>query len=102
MKQLYTKEPVDYILVLPASPTQLLQDWPKTATHVFSRDSPPVSCPLKPEVVSAIRRKINMRDTGSRAKANDVRDVMSTVRGTLLHSPHVSRTLHTRAFVYMR
>ena len=101
MKHLYKKEPVDYIGMLPASPTQLLQDWPATAVQIFSRDHPPVTCPLKPEAVSVIRSKINMRPRGAKA-APDVQDMMATMRGTLLHSPHVLRTLHTRALVYMR
>ena len=102
MKQLYKKEPVDYIMVLPPSPTQLLREWPNTAMKVFSMQSPPVTCPLKPEVVSAVRGKIAMRG-GAKAKAGPAgQNLMSAMRGTLLHSLHVLRTLHAHAFVYMR
>ncbi len=102
MKQLYKKEPVDYIMVLPPSPTQLLREWPNTATKVFSMQSPPATCPLKPEVVASVRSKIVLRG-GAKAKAvPGVHDMLSAVRGTLLHSLHVLCTLHAHAFVYMR
>ena len=61
VKQLYRKEPVVYIQALPATPAEFVRQYRDFALTVFSREEPPVSCPLNMMMVEAIRSRINMR-----------------------------------------
>ena len=61
VKQLYRKEPVVYIQALPATPAEFVRQYRDFALTVFSREEPPVSCPLNMVMVEAIRSRINMR-----------------------------------------
>ena len=65
MKQLYRKEPVVFIQVLPATPAELVRQYRDFALTLFSREQPPVSCPLNSVMVEAVRSRISMR--GSKA-----------------------------------
>ena len=65
MKQLYRKEPVVFIQVLPATPAELVRQYRDFALTFFSREQPPVSCPLNSVMVEAVRSRISMR--GSKA-----------------------------------
>ena len=61
LKGLYTSEPGEYIVKLPASPALLLSQYPISA-RVFSRENLPVSCPLNPVWVQSVVAKLNCRD----------------------------------------
>ena len=61
IKQLKRGAPTEYPNVLPASPAQLLREYPALCLSVFSRESPPVSCPLNKTAMSFVRSKISCR-----------------------------------------
>jgi hypothetical protein len=51
----------DYILVLPASPAELLANYPRVAANLFDKDNLPVSSPLRADAVAFVRSKMNLR-----------------------------------------
>ncbi len=67
LKQLYKGEPLEYIQLLPAAPVEYLQQYRPMALQMFSREHPPVACPLNDAAVDMIRSKINMRPRASKA-----------------------------------
>ena len=53
--------PEPYLILLPSSPTGLLASAPATALKPFSRQCPPVSCPLSRAAIDHCMARINMR-----------------------------------------
>lgn len=64
MKELSNLNSIPYILVLPPSPIDLLQQFPTVAARVFGPQSLPVPCPLDGVLLAAVRSKIKMRGGG--------------------------------------
>ena len=84
IKQLYRSEPLEYITQLPATPALLLQQYPTTATHVFSRDRLPTSCPLNAAAMSQVLSKIDCRDKPKKAGTKDIAVSNSNTMQTML------------------
>ena len=74
VKQLYTKEPEVFFAVLPPTPVALLRQAPKVAQTLFSREKPPVTCPLTGCMVNAMLTKIKLR-------GGDVGDISADIGG---------------------
>ena len=61
LKQLYKSEPVRFMQTLPTTPAQLVRDDRKFALTLFSREEPPVDCPLNNLAMDQVRAKVCMR-----------------------------------------
>ena len=61
LKQLYNKEPLEYITQLPPSPAQFLKEHPLMAKAIFSRDNLPCACPLNAISVAHATSRIQSR-----------------------------------------
>ena len=70
LKQLYKREPVEYITQLPATPASLLQMHPSTAKAVYSRECLPCACPLDPIRIAAVESQIQCRGPSVTASAS--------------------------------
>ena len=101
IKQLITARMPDiYIRTLPASPVQLLRDWPDVAQKVFSAAAPPVSSPFNEAAIRMVRSKIVMR--GGRASvpvpgATAESSQMQLMTGSNMHMPVCSKSAVTTA-----
>jgi hypothetical protein len=61
IKQLYKNEPVKFIQTLPATPSELVRQERAFALTLFSREQPPVECPLSTIVMDQLRARVSMR-----------------------------------------
>ena len=66
IKQLYNKEPDMFMQTLPASPAELIRQERALALTIFSREEPPVQCPLSTIVMDNVRARVSMRTRGRR------------------------------------
>ena len=64
LKQLYKSEPARFLQTLPATPGQLVRDDRAFALTLFSREEPPVACPLNMMAVECLRSRVCMRGGG--------------------------------------
>lgn len=70
LKQLYKREPVEYITQLPATPALLLKMHPSIAKAVYSRECLPCECPLDPVKIAAVESLICCRGPKKKASAS--------------------------------
>jgi hypothetical protein len=68
LKQLYKAEPETFLQQLPASPAQLAREHLQLALKIFSREDPPIPCPLNTMLMDRVRQRIQMRPGGGRKK----------------------------------
>ena len=61
LKKLYKGEPTVFIEQLPATPAELLRQTPELALSFFSRDEPPVSCPLQKMSLDQLQSRVVLR-----------------------------------------
>jgi len=61
LKQLYKSEPMVFMQSLPPSPGQLVKKHREFALTLFSKEDPPVSCPLNIAAMDNIKARVNMR-----------------------------------------
>jgi hypothetical protein len=68
LKQLYRAEPETFLQQLPATPAQLAREHLPLALKIFSREDPPIPCPLNTMLMDRVRQRIQMRPGGGRKK----------------------------------
>jgi len=61
LKQLYKSEPMVFVQNLPPSPGTLVREHREFALTLFSKEDPPVSCPLNMALVEGIKARVNLR-----------------------------------------
>ena len=69
LKQLYKSEPPVFIQKLPASPGQFVAEHRDFALTLFSREDPPVSCPLSAAAMEGVKSRVNMRGGKNKGSA---------------------------------
>ena len=68
LKQLYRVEPETFLQQLPATPAQLAREHLPLALKIFSREDPPIPCPLNTMLMDRVRERVHMRSGGGRRK----------------------------------
>ena len=68
LKQLYRVEPETWLQQLPATPAQLAREHLPLALKIFSREDPPIPCPLNTMLMDRVRQRVQMRPGGGRKK----------------------------------
>ena len=89
MKSLYKKaEPKEFIQVLPPNAGALLRLHPDVANAIYSKQQPPISCPLNQAAMAHVRSRVSMR--GFRRQRS--------LAGKLMHPPcmHAVTTANLR------
>ena len=66
LKQLYKTEPAHFLQRLPATPAELVRLNRDFALSLFSREEPPVPCPLHPLALQQVQSRVVMRGGASK------------------------------------
>ena len=88
IKQLAKPNVSPYIVVLPASPAQLLQAHPGVAGMLFDRDNLPAPCPLKLPLLQHLRSRIVLRahPSASPLQPESLPANVNVVQGRSMHA----------------
>ena len=94
IKQLYKKEePGQFIQVLPSTPGELLSKYRDAARALYSRDTPPVRCPLNQSAMAMVRSRVSMRG---------INRMRRSLTGKLMHPPCMHVRYDRQSAQYIR